>query len=373
MTESVFTPESVGGQHLGAEPLDSIEIIARFTEAVSKASEGDRISMSTLCFDPREDVVNTLADELLGALERKAHVQVAIDHFGYLIARQIGMIAAGRLIDPAGLKARQEVEESLITAGAAVSITNQAKLPFAPLFGISGRNHIKISAISTDDYDLGFVHGHNQFGTKRLDNGVELRDPAAVKMLHSTVTSLVQTGTTKAAFRGRDQRLKLPHGELLLDSGKPGQSIILDTALAMIDNAKESITMTTQYAPHGALIRHMRAAEKRGVALNIACSHSRVRMEQLLFGWMRTVNGFIYSDDAAGYCIPDALPESHSKNLIKDAGILGEEEAMVGSSDLSSIGAFCGNAELSYRSNHPAFVAKTGEIVLAQTTIASAA
>lgn len=372
MAESVFTPESAGGQHLGAEPRDSIEIREQFTDLVSVAGKGDRISMSTLCFDPYEAVSARLAFKLIEACGRGAEVQLAIDHFGYLLAHQIGMVATGRLIDPKGLEARKEVEDALRMAGANVTITNRAKLPFTPLFRVYGRNHIKASAITTRDYEWGSAHGHNEFGTKRLDNGVVLRDPAAVKMLHDTVTSLVQTGTTKAAFQGKDQPLRLPHGELLRDSGKPGQSIILNTALAMIDNAKESITMTTQYAPHGALIRHLRAAEKRGVALNIACSHSNVRMQHQLFSWMRTVNGFIYSDSAAGYCIPDELPELHSKNLIVDAGIPGEEEAMTGSSDLSSISAFLGNAELAYRSNRPAFVAKLGEIALKQTTIASA-
>lgn len=364
MTNSAFAAESIGEQHLGAEPIDNHEYFARFTKDVSMAGKGDRISMSTLCFDPREDVVNTLAEEFLGALERKAKVQLAIDHFGFPLAHQFGMIAAGRLIDPEGLAARQEVVQALRKAGADVTITNQDTLPFSFLFRFLGRNHIK-AAIVNNRVRAG---GPNKFDAMRSDISVEFDDPVAAEMLHSLIGSLVQTGTTKAAFQGKDRRLKLPHGELLLDAGVPGQSVIMDEMLMLVDNAEESITSTAQYAPHGAFIRHTRAAEKRGVKLNMPCSVSNVQMERRVFGWMRTVHGFIYSDDAAGYCIPEGLPELHGNILLIDAGIAGKQVAVTGSHNHSSIGVRGGNAEMSYRSSEPAFVAKVGEIALKQTT-----
>lgn len=369
MTESVFSPESVGGRHLGAEPIDNNELFERFTEAVSTAGKGDQISIATLCFDPGEAITAELAFELLEALGRGANVQVATDHFGHLLAHQVGMVAAAWLTDPEGLARRQEVQRALEIAGADVRIINQDTSPLAPLFRIRGRSHLKILAIRGSSRNMGYVAGPNLFDAMRLDAGVELHHPDAIEMLHDTVTSLVQTGTTQAAFQGKDQRLKLPHGgELLLDAGEPGQSVIMDEALAMIDSAEESITMTTQYAPHGALIRHAHAAEKRGVKLNMLCSISNVRMERVIFGAMRAVNRLIYSDAAAGYCIPEGMPELHANILLIDAGIVGKQVATVGSHNHSSIGVRGGNAELSYRSSDPDFIAKIGEIVLKLTT-----
>lgn len=367
MTNSVLTAESVGEQHLSAEPIDNNEYFSRFTEMVASAGKDDRISMSTLCFDPREDVVNTLAEELLGARERKAKVQLAIDHFGFPLAHQFGMIAAGRLIDPEGLAARREVVQALRRAGADVTITNQDTLPFSFLFRFLGRNHIKVSVFN----DELLAGGPNQFDANRSDIVVALHHPDAANMAHNIVSSMVKTGTTQAAFQGKDRRLKLPHGELLLDAGVPGRSVIMDEMLMLVDNAEKSITSTTQYAPHGAFIRHTRAAEKRGVKLNMPCSISDVEMERRVFGLMRTVHGFIYSADAAGYCIPESLPELHANLLLIDAGIVGKQVAVAGSHVHSSIGVRGGNAELSYRTDEPAFIAKAGEIVLKQTTLAS--
>lgn len=366
MTEPLLTPTSADRQPSSAEAIDNYEFFARFTREVSQAGEGDQISMSTLCFDPHQSVTAQLAFELIGARKRGAEVRVAIDDFGYLLARQVGMVATGPLRDARGLARRQEVEQSLKMMGAKIGITNQDNIPFSPLFRMRGRNHTKIYAVN----DTAYVHGLNLFDAMRLDVGVELRDPVAADVLHGIVTDLVETGSTQAAFQGKDQRLSLPnHGELLLDAGKPGQSVIMNEALAMIDNAQESITMTTQYAPHGALIRHMRAAEKRGVQVNVPCSVSNVRMERVIFGAVRAINRLIYSDTTAGYCIPESLPELHSKALIVDAGIEGKEAAMVGSHGYDPIGVRLGNAELSYLSRDPAFIAKLGEIVLAQTTL----
>jgi phosphatidylserine/phosphatidylglycerophosphate/cardiolipin synthase-like enzyme len=259
---------------------------------------------------------------------------------------------------------RRKAHRALENAGAKITTVNTNARPIVPLY--EGRSHIKIYAIN----DVAYIGGQNLIDTWRLDTAVRLRQPTAVEMLHKTVADLVKIGSTKKVFQDEDQRLMLPDGsELLRDAGKPGQSLIMDEALALIDDAEESITMTTQLFPRGVVARRLQAAARRGVAINVACDHNHTAptVVRLLADGMHTTLRLIYGNDAAGHFTPKGLQALHSKILVS------EKAAIVGSHNFDPTGVRLGNAEVSYLSRDPVFIAKVGEIALAQTTIASGA
>lgn len=346
-----------------ATPLDGVEFFTQFTEGVHAAGKGDRISIATMAFDPREKPAYELTKALLGAQARGADIRIALDDFGYLLTRQIGLVATSWVRDPEALKSRRTLHKSLEIAGAKVTTINTNARPLRSMY--SGRSHAKIYAIN----DLGYISGHNLLETWRADTAVALNHPDAVATLHDIVGGLVATGKSQTVFQGKDRRIQLPHGdELLIDAGKPGQSLIMREALKLIDEAEEHITMTTQLFPLGRVVRHLQAAAKRGVRVDVTCAHPSTLqrpatrfLEEKIYNIQRLLYG-----SAAGYHTPEGLPTLHSKILMN------EKKALVGSHNFDPMGVLLGNTEISLLSLDPEFITTLGEIVLAQTTYALA-
>src|SRR5215471_9707231 len=80
----------------------------------------------------------------------------------------------------------------------------------------------------------------------------------------------IRTQSTKRALQAQDRELVLNNRtKLLLDAGKPKQSIIFKDALQLIDDAQEWLVMTCQYFPAGITIEHLLQAHKRGVHVRL--------------------------------------------------------------------------------------------------------
>jgi len=130
-----------------------------------------------------------------------------------------------------------------------------------------------------------------------------------------------------------------------------GQSLIYDEALNMIDSAKEWIYVTCQYFPGGPTAKHLAAAQKRGVRIQIDFSHPHTHnsaaavhhMHQLAQRARGLPRNFF-----AGR-LDKHVPKLHAKVLATEQG------AMLGSHNYVVQGVQFGTAEIALQSFDPIF------------------
>jgi phosphatidylserine/phosphatidylglycerophosphate/cardiolipin synthase-like enzyme len=250
---------------------------------------------------------------------------------------------------PANLPVRQRqcyhALQSLQSAGATCCITNipsrRLRVPQA------GRSHIKAAVVGRSSY----VGGCNLSKPQELDVMVRFQDEAMAKTLAGWLACIAEAGTTRQAFQDVDTECALSGGRrLLLDAGVPGQSLVYDEALELIDTAKEWIYLTCQYFPGGTTAKHLAAAQARGVAVHIAHSHPAVHGPQAPFHHLYRLRERVrHSAPLFSGQLSRKTPNIHAKILASERGVL------VGSHNYVVQGVALGTAELALFSPDPDF------------------
>jgi phosphatidylserine/phosphatidylglycerophosphate/cardiolipin synthase-like enzyme len=177
------------------------------------------------------------------------------------------------------------------------------------------------------------------------------RDKKAADWVYDWVTKIVATGSTKETFASKDRQLELsPSLRILLDAGKPKQSIIYDCALQLIDEAQESIFFTCQYFPGGRTGKHLLKAYDRGVDVRIVYSHPLAHGPKAPAHWLYNTRerlrlpAALFSEQRAA-----KAPTVHAKVIATEKG------AIVGSHNYVPQGVWLGTAEIALLSNDPEF------------------
>lgn len=340
-------------------PLDSIEFFERFTAAVSEAGVGDMVSVAAMSFEPREPITHGVVCALAQAALQGADVNVALDDYTFMFPRSAGPLALPWISDRAGMASRLGAVNTLAGAGVRVRSINQKPAPMALMF--QGRSHLKIYALNEQVY----IGGPNLHYTERLDAVADVQDPVAASLLHDIVGRLVETGSTVDTLLGNDSRYTLSgDAELLLDAGVPGQSIIMEEALTMIDEATESIAITSQYFFQGETARHLQRAADRGVMVHAPCAHpsGHGRVAGLAFAAMRFAQQLSSGGTSlAGHQLPKEWPKLHTKALVT------EKAAILGSHNFDPTGVSVGTTEIALLSHDPYFVAALSGLISRQT------
>src|SRR3989344_1879333 len=151
--------------------------------------------------------------------------------------------------------------------------------------------------------------------------------------------------------------------ELLIDSGKPNNSIIFEKSLEMIENAKEKIEFVTQYWPTGRLLKALKEKAKQGVEVEIVMEpmgDHRVWRYPFKIGRRSFLNSL--ERDPAGLKIYYADKPTHAKGLLVDG-----KAALVGSHNLYEPMVKAGVKEMSIYTEDPDLVTQMQERIFNHT------
>lgn len=327
--------------------LTKADYLARLAKDINSTKAGDRVAVATFSFEPKEKPIAELMRALCNAASRGVQVQLAVDAFTFLASNTLlpGPIwALPTLKQPLTKSYRDKLDILLALAanGGHYAITNMPKRPFSVIPG--GRSHIK-AAIINDSVYLG---GCNLERPLDIDIMVEFSDKTAADWIYHNLTQLVQKKNTRIAFGDKDLSLKLDDTtSLFIDVGMRGQSQILDEAFKLIDSAEKWIFMTCQYFPGGKTAKHLLAAHKRGVKVELAYNHPSIH------GKVESVGHHLYN-----YREKTRLPEgffsgpfADSKQKIHAKLITTDKGVMFGSHNFVGQGVTLGTAEIALLSS----------------------
>lgn len=330
--------------HNAFQFYSKLEYIADMTAHAKRAKAGDRIVMITLAVDPAEPPIGQLVEALCAAAERGADVLFAVDAYNLLLSGGNGTIKPGPLFYrrqiPADIAATHPMLlalKRLQTAGGRGVITNLPDRAFTNPF--AGRSHIKLGLIN----DRIYIGGCNLMVASEIDMMTGWSDPITAEWLHGICQQIADNGNTDDVFQDKDVvRLLDASTELLVDAGKPQQSIIYHKALELIDQAKQSVFITCQYFPNYVTASHLEAARKRGADVTIVYNHpdkdnwpfNLVHRMVVRFERLRNPGSFFVHE------LPIGTPFLHAKILAT------ESAGMIGSHNYVRAGVNWGTAEI---------------------------
>jgi cardiolipin synthase A/B len=235
---------------------------------ISQTKAGDRVALATMDFDPSDPGVQLILDRLGAAAERGVKASLAIDAYVFLSHEKRG---PGPLFFNTELpqymrgvfRRKFQAIETLRDRGVICVITNKPGRRFTS--PVSGRSHIKYAIIN----DLVYIGGCNLNNAKNIDLMVGWDNGPTADWLYTFALKMLDTEST-AFMHGQDLSFTVDtHAQLLVDSGKPKQSIILERALELIDEAQKDILITCQFFPNSITAKRLAAAHNRGVKVSV--------------------------------------------------------------------------------------------------------
>lgn len=340
------------------EFLNRVQYFRTLTRAANEATAGTRIIVATMSFSARSVEVADMVSAFMRAARRGVRITLLVDAIT-LLADDHGLprpsVSLNRLKTAHGAtRARYQVLEKLRLAGVDYHIIN---IPSRRMRLIqSGRSHIKCAVFGNEL----FVGGCNLAKPEQLDVMVHWQNQAASDQLAEWLSRIINTPQTRHAFHDVDVAATLDNDtELLLDAGAPGQSLIYEEALALIDTAQEWIYMTCQYFPGGETARHLATAQARGVSVVINYSHPQahkraaiIHHAHQLVQRSRGLPTMLFSGR-----LDKKSPKLHVKAL------LSERAAMLGSHNYVIQGVNFGTAELALKVRDPSFSKQAREFI----------
>lgn len=318
---------------------------------IAATKPGDTVRLMTMAFKPHKPEIRPIMAALNKAARRGVKVHLIVDAMPFLLSDGI---APGPLLFsqrfPKTLKplfaSRLEALETLRHHGGHYTIINKpTKFPHNPL---ARRSHIKVALIN----DIVYTGGCNLSNVNHIDLMVRWHDPKTVAILMNFTDTVIATQNVREAMHDTDTSFAInSHTQLLIDSGVPNQSLILKEALALIDSAREFITISCQYFPNTIVAKKLQAAHKRGVTVRIIFNSpnqhrllnklivkSTLRLEKL------RLSAPLFAD-----MLPADHRYIHAKLLATDKG------AIVGSHNFVPLGVQFGTAEIALASTDDEF------------------
>lgn len=325
------------------------ELISR----VAKTKKGDRVVLATMSFKPKTPHIGLILDELGSAAQRGVDVDFMVDAFPFLLADGDGRVPgpllftrklSGRLSKT--YRARLDALEKLRAKGGRYTIVNKPSRPLKNPF--SGRSHIKFAVIN----DYVFVGACNFEDIGFLDFMAGWEDKTIADWLSQFRHDVEASGSVLKSMNAKDITVAVDGTtRLLLDAGKPNQSLIFDKAIALIDAAEEHILITCQFFPNSVTARHLALAEARGVKVQILYNHpdKHTKPFNLLHRGVIWVEKRNKPRDFFSQQLPKGHDFLHAKLLTTDKGTI------VGSHNYVHVGVKFGTAEIALMSSEPKF------------------
>lgn len=241
----------------------------------------------------------------------------------------------------------QEMIQRLKAAGTKVEVQNHPKEWWERFFPFTNRLHRKGSYVDNIFY---------------IQTGNHTTDPSAdimIKIVGLTAEYLISEFTKiNSDPPTKDYFVEVADDmHLFVDAGKPGESIILNKALSLIDSAQKSVLNFSSLWPDGKIAKSLQQKHKEGK--NVEVLSTKFYPEPGVF----TVGNGLYLVNLAGYAAyvlqgynfpvyPDPYRAIHVKGLIIDECI-----AFIGSNNLNSRVVRAGTKEWQILTTNPEIVA----------------
>lgn len=323
--------------------LTSEEYWAELLVQFANTKAGDRIAMIVMGFDPVEPPVEKVSAALLEALERGVHVSLVVDAYTFLLNPKAEL--PGPLWFQSNLRYITNAFKPQLRVINAIrsyqygqaTIINKPGRPFPN--PVAGRNHIKYTIIN----DQVYVGGCNMYHTAWLDLMVRWQDRVTADYLYDIIQNLHQVESTKILFGSQDQEIALDADTALyIDSGKKNQSLIFKKALELIDAAETSLIITCQFFPNSVTAKHLAAAHKRGVDVEIIYSHPAKQGRVGGLGQQVSIlrERSRHPAELFQKMLPKSGPGLHAKLIATEKG------AIIGSHNYVQAGVLLGTAEI---------------------------
>lgn len=330
----------------------NVDYFRQLTDDVKAAKAGSRVAVATMDLNSLDEHVDALLTELLAAAKRGTQVVLAIDARTFLLNK------GNRLPGPLWFKTTLEPQslsepfktfygwlEKLQEAGAQTVITNKPRKSLSN--PAAGRSHIKTGVVD----DKVYVGGCNLDDASNIDVMVSWLDKQSADWLFDMVMQMAKHGSTRKAFHELDARLELsPTFELVRDAGVPSQSLILDSAVKLVDKAEGWVVYTGQFFPNGPIYKALLGAAYRGARVEIYYAHPSIHgLEEPIHRLYNLRGQTILTKKTMVRQLPKDAPKLHAKVLATENG------AMVGSHNYIQQGVKWGTAELALLCIDPSF------------------
>lgn len=328
------------------------EYLQEVTKKINALGKGDRVVLTTMDFNPVEQPVNKVVRALIEASSRGANVHLLVDAFAFMVGEHGE--PNGSFLQHGGIEASRSklfsdkyaLLEELRHAGGKYVIVNKPSTRLAIPF--IGRSHIKLAIINNHVY----LGGRNLGNVWQIDCMVGFYDKPAADYLWGFILNIENKGNVREVLHSTDQIEKIDDKtSLLIDAGKPGQSLIFETALKFIDEAEDWLTITCQYFPSDITAAHLARAVKRGVQVRAYYNHpnkhrgiGRVAQNLILASGRLRLPSQLFAHQ-----LPANHRRIHAKLLASEKG------AIIGSHNYISAGVRFGTAEIALVRQNPGF------------------
>ena len=320
--------------------IPSEEYLENITNLIKKSKNTIYIQAMYFCFD---DSLKGFVEELIGAKKRGVDVKLNIDNYSvpynnghkYLIHIK----KENRIKCVSAASKSKNYLNMLIENGVDINFINQYKYGkfLSEYIPFLGRNHMKITLID----DVSFIGGIN-FSSKSFNYSDFMIRTENKDMLSALKKIFIDNRDNK---KQNDKKIKINDRNILLvDSGKARQSIIYESSIECINNAKESIRYISQFFPDFKILDALENAVNRGVNVEII-THSneiaekkyRHKIEKILFNISNSNISNVY-ENSDRYI--------HAKMMIIDKDT-SSPSVILGSHNFSTFGVLFGTAEIS--------------------------
>ncbi len=345
--------------------LSRLDYFRTLADDIRKTKKGDRVIIASTCFSPEKSGVDAVAEALIAAAKRGAYTTFIMDAFDFLVKGDTKVPGPlwfrtnfeGRMREP--FHTRYATLQKLERAGGHFTITNQPGRPFSVPF--AGRSHIKGVVIN----DIVYVGGCNLNSPQEIDIMLRFKDARAAHWLHRLLIKIGADGNVRASMGDRDQTFALDEKtQIIVDAGVPDQSAIFDEALAMINNAREWLVLTSQYFEPGVGTQALASALKRGVKITYYYSHYSMHgpLEGPLHGAAQWREKRRLPLSLFEHRLPRGV-HLHAKLLATEQGL------MIGSHNYAYLGVQLGTAEIALKRNDAAFARRAAAFIEKQLNV----
>ena len=308
------------------------------------------ITAKVMVLEPGE--VADFAWRIMKCTDERVQKTLYLDHYTLMMLR--GRVVALLKLIPSQrsslselTREKKELLESFANLGVKIHFTNPPKSMIGKFIPQIDRDHIKGTDI--DNGKVFYIGGFNWTYFEPLDFMVKFTGEVATalssvfKMLHDNEIA-------------RDTKIQINnHVAVSVDAGLPGESIILDEALQLIDGARDFISTTSMLYPDSRIAMALQRAIKRGVRVDIVSSGGQKSQGSV----MRVVHRMTRMRSAL-HLSPSQVTQYpgdvHAKLLIIDG-----TQAYFGSNNLSALGVRAGTREWGIFTSDPELVKNLSE------------
>lgn len=213
------------------------------------------------------------------------------------------------------------------------------------------RNHIKLSILD----NVAYVGGINldDDNLESEDFMVAIDDPVIVAYVAGVFEEV-------DGPPGPDRRKSSDDGrtQVLLDRGVIGQSVITDTISEMVNSARKSIRIVSQYPPDAPMLVALKNATRRGVRVELVIQGNVHDITHILNRAFSVLPEFWHDENDMSFETVNFNGSLHGKLLLVDTEAKGGGKVLFGSHNIAtSMGKRVGMTELSIASSDPLLVA----------------